>query len=90
MMQVKLVLASAMWNCPHLMVLDEPTNFLDREALGALATALKNFGGGVIMISHDREFYSALCTETWKVENQRLYIEGESGTQVRACAVASW
>jgi elongation factor 3 len=86
--KVKLVLASAMWNCPHLMVLDEPTNFLDREALGALATALKNFGGGVIMISHDREFYSALCTETWKVENQRLYIEGESGTQDEEVEVA--
>jgi elongation factor 3 len=49
---VKLVLAAAMWNLPHLIVLDEPTNFLDREALGALATAIKEFQGGVIMISH--------------------------------------
>jgi DNA repair exonuclease SbcCD ATPase subunit len=40
---VKLVLAAAMWNCPHLLVLDEPTNFLDREALGAFATAIKEF-----------------------------------------------
>ena len=34
--QVKLVLASAMWNRPHVIILDEPTNYLDREALGAL------------------------------------------------------
>lgn len=67
--QVKLVLAAAMWNCPHLLVLDEPTNFLDREALGAFATAIKEFQGGVIMISHDREFIGALCTETWLVED---------------------
>lgn len=40
---MKLVLAAAMWNCPHLLVLDEPTNFLDREALGAFATAIKEF-----------------------------------------------
>eukprot|EP00668_Euglena_longa_P003939 GGOE01004618.1.p1 GENE.GGOE01004618.1~~GGOE01004618.1.p1 ORF type:complete len:1011 (-),score=290.10 GGOE01004618.1:513-3407(-) len=79
--KVKLVLAAAMWNCPHLMVLDEPTNFLDREALGALATAIKDFGGGVIMISHDKEFYSALCSEVWLVENNRLNIEGESGNE---------
>ena len=41
--KVKLVLAAAMWNCPHLLVLDEPTNFLDREALGAFATAIREF-----------------------------------------------
>eukprot|EP00669_Euglena_mutabilis_P011209 TRINITY_DN5871_c0_g1_i1.p2 TRINITY_DN5871_c0_g1~~TRINITY_DN5871_c0_g1_i1.p2 ORF type:complete len:625 (-),score=338.80 TRINITY_DN5871_c0_g1_i1:675-2549(-) len=86
--KVKLVLAAAMWNCPHLMVLDEPTNFLDREALGALATAIKEFGGGVIMISHDQEFYSALCTEIWRVENHRLYIEGESGNEETEVMVA--
>ena len=34
--KVKLVLACAMWNRPHVLILDEPTNYLDREALGAL------------------------------------------------------
>jgi len=67
--KVKLVLAAAMWNSPHLLVLDEPTNYLDREALGAFAAAIKEYQGGVIMISHDREFMRALCTETWLVEN---------------------
>jgi elongation factor 3 len=52
--KVKLVLAAAFWTVPHLVVLDEPTNFLDREALGALSIGLKEWGGAVIMISHNR------------------------------------
>jgi ATPase subunit of ABC transporter with duplicated ATPase domains len=42
-----------MWNNPHMLVLDEPTNYLDRESLGALAGAIKDYGGGVIMITHN-------------------------------------
>ncbi|KAK4982168.1 [NU+] prion formation protein 1, partial [Elasticomyces elasticus] len=38
--KVKVVLAGAMWNNPHLLVLDEPTNFLDRDSLGGLAVAI--------------------------------------------------
>ena len=51
---MKVVLAAAMWLNPHMLVLDEPTNYLDRESLGALAGAIKEYGGGVIMISHNR------------------------------------
>jgi len=75
--KVRLVLAAAMWNQPHLLVLDEPTNYLDREALGAFATAITNFGGGVIMISHDKEFYSALTKEVWTIAGGVLLKEGE-------------
>merc|ERR1712232_1194503 len=39
--KVKVVLAAAMWNQPHILILDEPTNYLDREALGALAGAIE-------------------------------------------------
>lgn len=42
---MKLVLAAAMWNKPHLLVLDEPTNYLDREALGALKDSIRNYAG---------------------------------------------
>merc|ERR1719387_900623 len=65
--KVKVVLAACMWMEPHVTILDEPTNFLDRDSLGALATAIKNYQGGVIIISHQREFYSALCPEIWSV-----------------------
>ena len=47
-----MVLAAATWQQPHLIVLDEPTNYLDRESLGALAIAIKDYGGGVVVISH--------------------------------------
>lgn len=49
---MKLVLGAAMWLQPHILVLDEPTNYLDRDSLGALAGAIKDFGGGVVMITH--------------------------------------
>lgn len=58
--KVKVVLAAAMWNCPHLLVLDEPTNYLDRDSLGALADAIKVFEGGVVMISHNAGAFSRL------------------------------
>jgi len=74
--KVKVVLAAAMWMEPHVLILDEPTNFLDRDSLGALATAIKNYLGGVIIISHQREFYSALCPEVWSVVDGRCAVTG--------------
>lgn len=76
--KVKLVLAAAMWNCPHLLVLDEPTNYLDREALGALSSALNEWGGSVLMISHNKEFYSSVCKEEWNVGGGKVAVEGIS------------
>lgn len=60
---------------------DEPTNYLDRDALGALAEAIKEYGGGVIMISHSSEFTSALCPEKWNVADGALSIEGQTDAQ---------
>merc|ERR1719217_662355 len=74
--KVKVVLAACMWMEPHVTILDEPTNFLDRDSLGALASAIKNYQGGVIIISHQREFYSALCPEVWSVVDGRCTVSG--------------
>merc|ERR1712194_894898 len=76
--KVKLVLAAAMWNCPHLLVLDEPTNYLDREALGALSSALNKWGGAVLMISHNKEFYSSVCKEEWLCADGKVTVQGDS------------
>ncbi|KAI5284976.1 hypothetical protein KEM54_000916 [Ascosphaera aggregata] len=70
--KVKVVLAGAMWNNPHLLVLDEPTNFLDRDSLGGLAVAIRDYKGGVVMISHNEEFVGALCPEQWHIEDGRM------------------
>ena len=74
--KVKVVLAGAMWNNPHLLVLDEPTNFLDRDSLGGLAVAIRDYKGGVVMISHNEEFVGALCPEQWHVDAGRLTQKG--------------
>lgn len=70
--KVKVCLASAMWNNPQILVLDEPTNYLDREALGGLAVAIREWAGAVVCISHNEEFVSALFPELWHVDDGRL------------------
>ncbi|BFZ63802.1 ATP-binding cassette, regulator of translational elongation [Saitoella coloradoensis] len=50
---------------PHILVLDEPTNHLDLGGLDALTDALKNFKGGVILVSHDVTFLNSVCTSLW-------------------------
>ena len=74
--KVKVVLAGAMWNNPHLLVLDEPTNYLDRDSLGGLAVAIREYRGGVVMISHNEEFVGALCPEQWHVAEGRVTHKG--------------
>ncbi|KAI8986458.1 P-loop containing nucleoside triphosphate hydrolase protein [Pilobolus umbonatus] len=76
--KVKLVIGAAMWNKPHMLVLDEPTNYLDRESLGALAMAIKDYGGGVVIVTHNREFTEALCNEVWMVDAGRLTPSGHN------------
>merc|ERR1712159_750242 len=77
-MKVKVVLAAAMWQNPHILILDEPTNYLDREGLGALVLAIKDYKGGVLIISHNKEFCDNVATEKWIMKGGYLRIEGES------------
>merc|ERR1712003_597991 len=76
--KVKVVIAAAMWMQPHIVILDEPTNYLDRESLGGLAHAIETFEGGVIIISHNNEFVSTLCPETWVMDSGRLETKGDA------------
>mmetsp|Transcript_14583 Transcript_14583/g.34924 ORF Transcript_14583/g.34924 Transcript_14583/m.34924 type:complete len:1038 (-) Transcript_14583:54-3167(-) len=76
--KVKVVLAAAMWNQPHILILDEPTNYLDRESLGALAGAIETFDGGVVIISHNNEFCQKLCPETWVMDAGHLETKGDA------------
>ena len=50
---------------PHILVMDEPTNHLDTQAMDALSEALKNFAGGVVVVSHDVYFLQEVCTSLW-------------------------
>merc|ERR1711935_1141940 len=77
-MKVKVVLAASMWQNPHILILDEPTNYLDRDGLGALVSAIKVYEGGVLIISHNKEFCDGVATEKWIMNKGYLRIEGES------------
>nr|POE47663.1 putative abc transporter atp-binding protein c29a3.09c [Quercus suber] len=54
---------------PHILVLDEPSNHLDIEAMDALSTALNQFQGGVLMVSHDVTMLQNVCTSLWVCDN---------------------
>jgi len=66
--KVKVVIGAAMWNQPHVVILDEPTNYLDRDSLGALANAIIEYEGGVVIITHNDEFCRTICPERWVLE----------------------
>merc|ERR1712226_405020 len=74
--KVKVVLAAALWKAPHIIILDEPTNYLDRESLGALAEAIRGYDGGVVIISHNAQFVDQVCPEVWHLENHTLNLKG--------------
>ncbi|TIA80779.1 hypothetical protein E3P84_00201 [Wallemia ichthyophaga] len=79
--KVKVVLGAATWRKPHVICLDEPTNYLDRESLAALIEALKVFGGGVLIITHNREFSESICSEVWWV-TLVTSVEGQGKTKI--------
>jgi elongation factor 3 len=61
-----------------LIVLDEPTNYLDRDSLGALSKALVNFAGGVIIITHSVEFTKHITEEVWSVLDGKMTPSGHN------------
>lgn len=79
--RARVVLAAATWLAPHLLVLDEPTNYLDSCGLAALAAGLQGFGGGVIVISHTTAFLDEVCSERWIMEHGTLRREGAASAE---------
>merc|ERR1719277_2594349 len=61
----KVMLAASFWTRPHVVCLDEPTNYLDSDTVDALTQALRNFRGGYAIVSHCETFISATCEELW-------------------------
>merc|ERR1712187_804530 len=62
------VICASCWQNPHIVILDEPTNYLDRDGLGALVRGLEGYQGGVVIISHNTDFTDSVCTQKWIME----------------------
>ena len=65
--KARLVLCMIVWQRPNLLLLDEPTNHLDLTTREALAMALNEFEGSVLLVSHDRALLRSVCDEFWLV-----------------------
>jgi ATP-binding cassette subfamily F protein 3 len=63
----RLALALLAWQKPHLLLLDEPTNHLDLDMRDALGLALQEYGGAMVLVSHDRSLIRATADELWLV-----------------------
>lgn len=68
----RLVLAMLVYQRPNLLLLDEPTNHLDLEMRQALATALQDFSGAMVIVSHDRHLLRVTCDQLLMVHDKRV------------------
>ena len=71
---MRLMLAKLLLAMPDLLLLDEPTNHLDLDSLTWLENFLQTFGGGLVIISHDRTFLDQVTSITWELSLGRLTV----------------
>ncbi|MCI5077202.1 ABC-F family ATP-binding cassette domain-containing protein [Oricola sp.] len=67
--RARLLIGIVTFEAPHLLILDEPTNHLDIDSRAALAEALNDYQGAVILISHDRHLIEACVERLWLVHD---------------------
>lgn len=71
-LKVKALLAQAIFGNPDLLMMDEPTNNLDIDAINWLEDFLMDFPGTVIVVSHDRHFLNTVCTHTVDIDYGKI------------------
>lgn len=72
--QMRVRLSALLLQDPNLLLLDEPTNYLDLNTQLLLEEFLRNFQGGFITVSHDREFLANTCTHTLELEHGKFML----------------
>lgn len=70
--RVRVSLAKVLLSDTNLLILDEPTNFLDLATLDALELFLKSYQGSVLLISHDQWLVDRVCRRKWLIEDKIL------------------
>eukprot|EP00551_Chaetoceros_affinis_P011593 CAMPEP_0203662450 /NCGR_PEP_ID=MMETSP0090-20130426/409_1 /ASSEMBLY_ACC=CAM_ASM_001088 /TAXON_ID=426623 /ORGANISM="Chaetoceros affinis, Strain CCMP159" /LENGTH=814 /DNA_ID=CAMNT_0050525237 /DNA_START=7 /DNA_END=2451 /DNA_ORIENTATION=+ len=68
----RVVFAKLGRDVPHILLLDEPTNHLDMESIDALAKAVNEFDGGLVLVSHDMRLISQVAKEIWICDNKTV------------------
>ena len=69
----RIALAGVLLHPADLLILDEPTNHLDGETAEWLENFLKNFGGALLMVTHDRYFLDSVCTRILELDRGKIY-----------------
>jgi ATPase subunit of ABC transporter with duplicated ATPase domains len=72
--KVKVLLAQALFGKPDNLLLDEPTNDLDLETVDWLENYLSNFENTVLVVSHDRHFLDAICTQVVDIDFGKIQL----------------
>ncbi|TQV72149.1 ATP-binding cassette domain-containing protein [Aliikangiella marina] len=70
--KARLVLAMITWRKPNLLLLDEPTNHFDIEMREALALALQDYDGAVLLVAHDKNLMESVVDEFWLVNDGKV------------------
>ena len=70
--RARLALALIAWRKPNVLLLDEPTNHLDLDMREALAEALADYEGAIVLVSHDRHLIGLVCDAFWRVADSKL------------------
>jgi len=68
----RIIFAWMAWQKPHMLLLDEPTNHLDLETIDALADAVNEFNGGMILVSHDFRLINQVAEEIWECKDAKV------------------
>ncbi|SHJ17190.1 ATP-binding cassette, subfamily F, member 3 [Cruoricaptor ignavus] len=70
--RMRIELAKLLLQKNDLMLLDEPTNHLDMESIMWLENFLKDYPGAIVLVSHDKQFMTAVCNRTFDVNNKKI------------------
>jgi len=71
-LKTRLVFGLIAMQNPNILLLDEPTNHLDMECIDALAEAINDFEGGLVLVSHDLRLIGQVAKDVWICDNRSV------------------